>query len=892
MAVTKHFKAIGRFLGGFAAESKDKLPTAPSPALQALTVAALALPGLMLPMTAGAAEDDEVDFQYSHYEEGKRNLSGAKSTLHPIEVDSVFGKARISLSDRIKFAFNYVQDTWSGATPITTSPLAANGNNPITKDTASGKSVVVGASPYLVNSSMLISPRFVPIILGANDKIAYKTTRAVDVLAMASPETRKQGDFKLGYEWDEAAISVGGGLSIEHDYESRFANLGGRLDFNQKLTTLDLGLSYTNSDTSAILDHDAVPYINTSAYASQLSLSSGLTTLNGNRQDWAGSLGLTQILSKNALVTGNVGYTHSTGYMANPYKVMTVVFADPTTIGNDPNHPQSIVGDVRAFLEQRPEERNQLTLESRYIQHIGFADAALHLDYRFFHDDWGINAHTFEADWVQPIASTWTVIPKIRYYSQDAASFYSPYLISKQSYYKSVQNPDGSYSAQYYDPKKLPSNFSSDQRLAAYGALSGGVTINKKLSKAISLEAGFEYYTHASTLRLGGGGSDGSYNDFNYYLVNGSINVNLEALNSGGGSSSSSHAHHGEHHDSHAPAGIMFGHMLHKTNDVMVGYRYMYSRQAGDTLHGTGVASDSQIQSQGCTQGYTHTCRVTPAYMDMGMHMLDIMYAPTNWLNVMLMPQFMDMDMDMRNLQGLRFNPTQDHLHGGHRTGGIGDTGMYALFKLFDNGNHHFHATLGLSAPTGDTDIMLRRMHGKDSGYLHYGMQLGSGTWDFKPSLTYTGQWDDWSWGGQFSAVTRLQNHNDAGYALGDMFQTTAWGSYSLTHALSASVRGLYTVQQQIDGRFNSVAGVIDGVVVKNVNPGSKINYSSGPMDYPSSYGGRYWDVGFGLNYTVPAGTLKGNNIGVEWLQPVQDDVNGYQLEREGTLSATWSVMF
>jgi len=894
VAVTKHLKAIGRFLGGLAAEPKDKLPTAPSPALQALTVAALALPGLMLPMAAGAAEDDEVDFQYSHYEEGKRNLYGAKSTLHPIEVDSVLGKARISLSDRIKFAFNYVQDTWSGATPYTTSPLAAGGNSPI-QYTKAGKNIVTGASP-ITDTTLYLSKNFIPIAFDpVTGKRTLRTLQPVHVLAMASPETRKQGDFKLGYEWDEAALNVGGGLSVEPDYVSSFGNVGGRLDFNQKLTTVDFGLSYTNSDTSAILDHDAEPYVIQTAFAQQITQNAGFKTLHGNRQDWAGSLGLSQILNKNALVTANVGYTHSSGYMANPYKAVTVIFADPAALGADPAHPKAILGDVKTFLEQRPNERNQFTAGGRYIQHIGFADAALHLDYQFFHDDWGINAHTFEADWVQPIASTWTVTPKVRYYTQDAANFYYPYIISKQAYSKTeVVGYDANgfpiTATTAYNPQKLPANFSSDQRLSAYGALSGGITVNKKLSKAVSLEAGFEYYTHAGSLKLGGGG-EGSYSDFNYYLVNGSLNVNLEALNSGG-SSSSSHAHHSAHHDSHAPAGIMFGHMLHKTNDVMVGYRYMYSRQAGDTLHGTGVASDSQIQNQGCTQGYTHTCRVTPAYMNMGMHMLDIMYAPTDWLNVMLMPQFMDMDMDMRPLQGVKVDVTEDHLHGGHRTGGIGDTGMYALFKLFDNGDHHFHVTLGLSAPTGDTDIMLRRMHRKAEGYLHYGMQLGSGTWDFKPSLTYTGQWDDWSWGGQFSAVTRLQNHNDAGYALGDMFQTTAWGSYSLTHALSASVRGLYTVQQHIDGRFNPVAGVIDGVVVKNVNPGSKINYSSGPMDYPSSYGGRYWDVGFGLNYTVPAGTLKGNNIGVEWLQPVQDDVNGYQLQREGALSATWSVMF
>jgi hypothetical protein len=30
----------------------------------------------------------------------------------------------------------------------------------------------------------------------------------------------------------------------------------------------------------------------------------------------------------------------------------------------------------------------------------------------------------------------------------------------------------------------------------------------------------------------------------------------------------------------------------------------------------------------------------------------------------------------------------------------------------------------------------------------------------------------------------------------------------------------------------------------------------------------------------------------MEWLQPVEDDVNGYQLERDGALSATWSVAF
>ncbi|MDD2723023.1 MAG: DUF3570 domain-containing protein [Methylovulum sp.] len=853
-----------------------------NPALQALTLAALALPGLILP-AAGAAEDDEVNFQYSHYEEGKRNLYNVLNNKNPIEVESVVGKARVSLSDRIKFAFNYIQDTWSGATPITTAPLAANGNRAIKANTANNETIITGASPYINNARMFLTQKFVPILIydkTVPGKKLFRTAQPVHVLSMASPETRKQGDFTLGYEWDEAAIKIGGGLSVEHDYESRFGNLSGRLDFNQKRTTLDMGLSYTNSDNSAILDHDAETYITKKAFAQQIEKSGTMQILHGNRQDWATSLGLTQVLNKSALVQTSVAYTRSTGYLENPYKVMTIVFADPATLGTDPDHPNSIVGDVRAFLEQRPNERNQLTVGSRFIQHIAFADAALHLDYRFFHDDWGINAHTFEADWVQAVGPSWTITPKIRYYSQDAADFYHPYLISKQTYAKALA-----------DPGTLPANFSSDQRLSAFGALSGGVTINKKLSKAVSIEAGFEYYTHAGALKMGGGG-EGSYSDFDYYLANAALNVNLAALNTGGSQSGHSHAHHGKHHGSHGPAGVMFGHMLDQANDVMLGYRYMYSRQAGDTLHGIQAVTDQTIRNNGCLQAFTKHCRVTPTYMDMSMHMLDIMYAPTDWLNLMLMPQFMDMDMDLRLLEGVSYNAFQDHLHGGHRTGGVGDTGMYALFKLFDTGNHHVHATLGLSAPTGDVDIKLRAMHGDDKGLLHYGMQLGSGTWDFKPSLTYTGMLDDWSWGAQFSATNRLESKNDSGYALGDMFQGTAWGNYHLTNWLSASVRGIYTVQGKIDGRFNRVAGVVDNVLVNNVNPGSKANFSSGPMDFGGNYGGRYWDLGLGLNFTVPSGDLKGNSLGVEWLQPIEDDVNGYQLEREGALSATWSVMF
>lgn len=98
-----------------------------SKTLQALTSAAIMLPGLMLP-PAQAADENRINFQYSRYQEGNRNLFGAPNSLNPIRADVLHGSGLFALTDRTKFSFSYTQDTWSGATPVTTSPLAANGN--------------------------------------------------------------------------------------------------------------------------------------------------------------------------------------------------------------------------------------------------------------------------------------------------------------------------------------------------------------------------------------------------------------------------------------------------------------------------------------------------------------------------------------------------------------------------------------------------------------------------------------------------------------------------------------------------------------------------------------------------------------------------------------------
>lgn len=339
--------------------------------------------------------------------------------------------------------------------------------------------------------------------------------------------------------------------------------------------------------------------------------------------------------------------------------------------------------------------------------------------------------------------------------------------------------------------------------------------------------------------------------------------------------------------EGHAPAGVMVDHM-HKAGEFMVGYRYSWGRSSGDTLAGTRTVTDHEIKHNACLfpgqspsdHGTHNHCSMKQAEMTMQMHMLDIMYAPADWLTLMVMPQWMTMDMTMSPLAG-GMGGHGGGGHGGHGehgehsgphshgTNGIGDTIFGALIKITDGPGYSLHTGMMFSAPTGPTD-----KKGANGNFTHYMMQIGSGTWDFMPSLTYTGRADRWSWGVQLAGVIRMEDENNQGYRLGDVFQATGWGAYRFTDWMSGSVRLLHTTQSEIEGHYNGPH-----------------NHSS-PPDLQYNYGGQFFDVGFGLNFVVPDGALKGHRFSVEWLQPLRNNPNGYQQERDGTLFANWSKAF
>ena len=300
------------------------------------------------------------------------------------------------------------------------------------------KDVVSGASPVAVGRDH-------------NGKPALIMSRA------SIRDVRDAVDIKASYTQDIGMYSVDLGRSSENDYTSTFFNVDGRWDLNQKMTTLAAGFGYASDQV----------------WANVPSTSGREPGIGGDKQSYQGMLGLTQVLDKNSLLQANLTYSNSQGYLSDPYKFALTLFPAPNG---------EYFGSYGYLRDNRPGQREQFGVLLRYVRNFsGMNSAALHLDYRFYSDTWGIDAHTFEASWYQPLFDGWLLMPRVRYYSQLAADFYQP----------------------IYGKSRADGHYSSDYRLAGFGAVSGGVQLSKEFFDRLRLAATFDFYQRRKDLAFG-----------------------------------------------------------------------------------------------------------------------------------------------------------------------------------------------------------------------------------------------------------------------------------------------------------------------------------------------------------------------------------------------------
>ncbi len=251
-------------------------------------------------------------------------------------------------------------------------------------------------------------------------------------------------------------LSVGASFSTEYDYTHLGLNARVARDFNERNTTLSAGFAIATDEIDPVggTPDPLVPMRD----ATEDDDDSGDDFSDGERRGTQSKdvldfvLGVTQVLSRNTIVQVNYSYSDSSGYLTDPYKVVTVV--DPSTGLAVPRVPPSGVdGPDHLYLyESRPDARAKHSLYAQAKHNMG--GTVLDVSYRYMTDDWDIDSHTIDTRLRWPLGARSYLEPHLRYYTQTEANFYTV----------SVQ-----------DGVPMPAYASNDYRLGRFNAITAGL---------------------------------------------------------------------------------------------------------------------------------------------------------------------------------------------------------------------------------------------------------------------------------------------------------------------------------------------------------------------------------------------------------------------------------
>jgi len=371
------------------------------------------------------AGDWSVDSALAYYHE-----DGRIQAIEPVvDVSKAFSAGQL-------LGLKLTADSLSGASP--------NGALPSNK-----------AQTFASPSGTSLSP------VAASGKAAHPYT----VLPGQLPEDPDYHDQRVAaaLSWDQpltrlTQMSAGSKLSYEDDFFSASVNASIAHDFNEKNTTASLEVN-GEFDTINPIGGTPVPL---SDY-----LLFDKTSGNEHKNGAGVLLGLTQVITAQWVAELNLTADRFTGYLTDPYKIISVI--DP-------------VGNTTGYLyEHRPDER---TRRSVYLENrVGWSRASVALSLRYMTDDWRVHSETVQLTprwWMA--ARTQFLEPTFRWYHQSAAYFYTPWL--------SNTDTEVGYA-------------SSDQRLAAFDAVTYGLKYGIKIDDARQeLSLRIEYYQQRQTDRM------------------------------------------------------------------------------------------------------------------------------------------------------------------------------------------------------------------------------------------------------------------------------------------------------------------------------------------------------------------------------------------------------
>ena len=273
-------------------------------------------------------------------------------------------------------------------------------------------------------------------------------------------------DTKLGNN----TITPGFAYSKESDYESYGLSLNDAIEFNEKNTTLQFGASH---------NFDSVRLSNETTWE--------------DKQSTEAFIGVSQLLSPKTIFNTAFTFGNDSGYLNDPYRQ---AYYTPI-IGN-------ITLPGYGIEERRPSHRNKEIVYTSLTQYFESINASIEGSYRFYHDTYGISAHTAQVMWHQWLGKHFILEPMFRYYKQSAANFYAT-----------------SFSGPFIlPPDQPPGMHSSDYRLSELYTLDYGAQLTIVLNDHLRAVAGYHRYDMEGT---DGITNPGMYPKANIYTIGFSI---------------------------------------------------------------------------------------------------------------------------------------------------------------------------------------------------------------------------------------------------------------------------------------------------------------------------------------------------------------------------------
>lgn len=175
-----------------------------------------------------------------------------------------------------------------------------------------------------------------------------------------------------------------------------------------------------------------------------------------NRNSYSASFSFSQILTKKIQMSIFMDVLQQEGLLGTPYQ--RVYFADKANyyIGQSQYIPVYTTSENKGVYqladdkERLPSTHFKIPIGARLNFYINEYVVA-RTYYRYYQDNWGIQAHTASIELPIKISSSFTAYPMFRYYTQTASDYFAPYEkhLSTEKYYTSDYDLSKFDSSQY-----------------------------------------------------------------------------------------------------------------------------------------------------------------------------------------------------------------------------------------------------------------------------------------------------------------------------------------------------------------------------------------------------------------------------------------------------------